>query len=215
MARCEAQPEQTRRFNVHNTLLIAEKLVANGAFLVFLSTSQVFDGSVPCRKFDDPVCPRTQYGSQKAEVEQRLLSLGNTIAVVRFTKVIGPDNSLIHGWMQTLQEGRPIRPFADAVMSPLPLTFAVDVLDLVVCKKSPGIFQVSGEQDITYEEAARYVARCLHASCDLIRPVSSQQSGLPSAFFPAHTTLDMSRLRLEVGLTPPDTWAALDLAVNP
>ena len=68
---CQSYPEESHWFNVYSTLIVAEKLVANGAFLVFLSTSQVYDGSLPFRKASDAVCPQTEYGRQKAFVENR------------------------------------------------------------------------------------------------------------------------------------------------
>lgn len=211
LERCQSHPEESRRFNVHNTLAVAERLIADGVFLVFLSTSQVYDGSVAFRKEGDTICPQTEYGRQKAEVEKRLLELENLTSVIRFTKIIGPDNYLINGWIQSLQNGQPIHPFSDAVMSPLPLSFAVDVIDRVVRGRLPGILQVSGKRDITYKESARYIAQRMGARQDLVQPSLSRESGLPHAFFPAHTTLDISRLHTELGLNPPDVWSTLDI----
>jgi len=211
LERCQSHPEESHRFNVRNTLVVAEKLIADGVFLVFLSTSQVYDGSVAFRKANDAICPQTEYGRQKAEVEKRLLALGNLTSVIRFTKIIGPDNSLFNKWIQALQNRQPIHPFSDAVMSPLPLPFAVAVLDRVVKARLPGILQVSGKQDTTYEKVARYIAQRIGASQDLVQPSLSVESGLPRAFFPAHTTLDISRLRAELGLTPPDVWSTLNM----
>ena len=85
---------------------LAQALSASGAFPVLLSTNLVFDGTVPYRGPDDPVCPRTEYGRQKAAAERAVLAAGG--AVVRLTKVLGPDDPLVTGWVARLRRGEPV-----------------------------------------------------------------------------------------------------------
>ena len=54
---CKQQPEKTRRVNVDSKVELARKLVSKGAFVVFLSTNQVFDGSRAFRQPDEPFSP--------------------------------------------------------------------------------------------------------------------------------------------------------------
>lgn len=83
---CEAEPLATRRVNVDATVELARRRQAGGAFVVFLSSNQVFDGRQPERRHDAPPCPINEYGRQKAETEQRL----EGCAVLRLTKVVTP-----------------------------------------------------------------------------------------------------------------------------
>jgi dTDP-4-dehydrorhamnose reductase len=72
---------------------------------------------------------------------------------------------------------------------------------------------VSGDRDVTYEEAARHIARRLGAPDDLIQPISARAANMPPAFFPSCTTLDTTRLQTDLGLDVPDVWSAIDSAI--
>jgi dTDP-4-dehydrorhamnose reductase len=233
--RCRQFPAETRVVNVERTLRLAGRLRNRGAHVVFLSTNQVFDGTKPRPPHDAPTNPQTEYGRQKAEVERKLLAAGGA-TVVRFTKVVGPGMKLLHVWADALRRGEPVEPFADMVMSPVPLAFAAEALVRVGKRKPGGMVQVSGEIDVSYAEIARRLAEWRgwnpsptpprvgeglsplslagkgdgglgpFASRQLVRPVSFASSGLPPEMAPPHTTLDTTRLTAELGLTPPPVW---------
>jgi dTDP-4-dehydrorhamnose reductase len=184
--------------------------LAGGSFVVFPSTNLVFDGTRPFRQAEEEVGPITEYGRQKAEAERRLLAHGAGTSVVRFTKILGPHLGLFREWIKALKAGEVIHPFSDMVMAPVPLSFAIQVLGRLAAIRLPGIVQVSGDRDVTYEEAARYLARRLGASEHLIQPRRSMEAGLDPESLPSYTTLDMTRLRRDLGMEPPDVWSALD-----
>ena len=211
LERCRREPEQSAMVNVHNTVALAKVLVASSTFVVFPSTNLVYDGSIPFRKADDPVCPVTAYGRQKAEAERQLLALGNLVSVVRLTKVLRPDMPLIKEWIRALHINKAIHPFSDMVMSPVSLLFAVDVLHRIGEVRPPGIVQVSGERDVTYEQVARYIAQRIGASQDSVQPTTSKEAGVQLNAIPSYTTLDMTRLRTEFRIEPPDVWPTIDL----
>ncbi len=207
---CRRNPKQSERVNVGNTVALAKMLIAEGTFVVFLSTNLVYDGSVPFRKADEPVSPLVEYGCQKAETEKRLLALGPSVSVVRLTKVLGPNMPLFNKWIQALQQGKIIHPFSDMVMAPVPLLSVVDILYQVAQKRLPGILQVSGKQDIAYQRIAYYIAQRLGVSQGFVQPIRYQQSGMHFEGVPAYTTLDISRLRGELGMDLPDVWETID-----
>src|SRR5690606_13067764 len=93
MERCRTEPERARRVNVAGTIAVAQRLLDRGAHLVYLSSNQVFDGSKPKRRGDEPTCPRSEYGRQKAHVEQALS--GQRACIVRLTKVLGSGPALL------------------------------------------------------------------------------------------------------------------------
>jgi dTDP-4-dehydrorhamnose reductase len=215
IADCERASAETRRANVEATVCLARSLAASGAHVVMLSTNQVFDGSRPRRQVDDPVSPVTEYGRQKAEVEGQLLSGTTPSTVVRLTKVLPPRFPLFGDWIKDLSCHVAIHPFLDLVMSPASLAFVVEVLARLLAQRTAGIIQVSGDRDVTYADAAHYVARRLGADPQLVQPRSCVDSGLPESAAPRHTTLDTRRLRDELGLNPPDVWSAIDTALLP
>ena len=67
---CRKDPEGTRKINVDGTLRLARYLSERGTYVIFLSTDKVYDGSRKYRSPDDNISPITEYGRQKAEVEE-------------------------------------------------------------------------------------------------------------------------------------------------
>ena len=204
LEKCRINPDYSRKVNVNGTVALAKRLVDSGGFVVFISTNLVFDGQKPFAKSTDPVNPLTEYGRQKVEAESLLSKLGNKVSIVRFSKILSADTPIFHDWIRDLKAGKEIHPFFDMVMSPVPLAFAVDVLFKVAMMQTPGIMQVSAEQDISYAEAALRIARKLGLDEKLINPVSYRESGIE--FAPLHTTLNVSRLRSELGMVPPEVF---------
>ena len=210
LALCGTDPEASARVNVSGTVTLASLLVAREVFTIFPSSNLVFEGARSFRGEHEPVCPRTEYGRQKALAEQRLLSLGEKVAVVRFAKILSPDLPLIKGWIDALRSGREIYAFSDAVIAPVTASFAVEVLRRISEKRSAGVFHVSGNRDISYVQVAQHLASRLDADPGLVVPVSSQSKGVPPEAVPTHTTLNVSRIRSVFGMRPPDVWEAID-----
>ena len=209
LVNCKKDPFHTKKINVTNTVALARKLVEQGAFVVFPSTNLVFDGSVAFQKADYPACPNTEYGRQKAEAEIQLLNLGESVATVRFTKILGLDTPLFKGWIEALRNNEIIHPFSDMVMSPVPLSSAVEVLYRIAEKRLSGIVQVSGKEDVSYEQAAYFIARGIGARKELFQPVKSTESGIDMEAAPLNTTLDTSRMESALGMMPPDIWKTI------
>ena len=71
----DTNPESARALNVSATGAIAEACAACGAFLVYISTDYVFDGSNPPYFPDSPVNPLNEYGRLKLEGESRVIDI--------------------------------------------------------------------------------------------------------------------------------------------
>lgn len=166
-----------------------EPLLDAGTTVVFLSTNLVFDGTEPDMLASAPTNSQTAYGSQKAELERWLLdhASGNG-RVARLTKVLGPENPLLSNWVRNLRAGEPVTAFADMIFAPISLEFTVNALakgtDL------PPITHVSAASDISYADAARFLAQKLGADDSLVRITSAREELGPGSFIPAHTSLD-------------------------
>lgn len=213
---CHRNKTGSTKINVDQTLTLAKWLIREGAFVIFISSNLVFDGTIPFREADEPVCPKTEYGRQKAEVEKQLLSFGSSVAILRLSKMFGPNNNLINKWKNTLEQGQTIFPFLDMSVSPLPLFFIIQTLKRIAELRLAGITQVSGNQDISYEEIARFAAKLLRASPDLIKPVKGSDAIPDLEHIPKFTTLNSERLKFETGLVPPDVFETLERAfLNP
>ena len=69
---CQSDPTLSRRINVDNTLDLMRRLADRGTHLVFLSSSQVFDGETPMPDEASPTSPKNEYGEQKLAVEEAI-----------------------------------------------------------------------------------------------------------------------------------------------
>jgi dTDP-4-dehydrorhamnose reductase len=192
---CRIDPQGSRLTNVTNTVVITSILLDAGYFVVFVSTNLVYDGCVPFRRANDRACPLTEYGKQKAEVEERLLS-SDAVSVVRVTKVLPPNMPLFVDWRNHLTQGETIRAFSNLVFSPVPLGFTSTVLRKVGEKRIRGIIQVSADRDITYENAAAMIAERVGAN-------RGQVQGICKDDAPEFSTLDTSRVRDELHMVAP------------
>jgi dTDP-4-dehydrorhamnose reductase len=189
---CERDPETTRVINVDAPVSLAERLLDRGAHVTFLSTNLVFDGSRAARRVDEPTCPVTAYGRQKAEAEEKLLALSKRVSVLRLTKVLGPNHQLLTGWAEDLSAGRAIHPFCDVVIAPVSLEQTLDTLCGIAPRDASGVFQLSGDRDISYADAARTFASELGADPELVQPLAGRHRLVVA---PAtHTTLDTTSL---------------------
>ena len=199
---CRRDPKSSARVNVERTSQLVEKLVNKGVFVIYLSTNQVFDGTKPYRKAEENVCPVTEYGRQKAEAEQRIRLLGDSVSILRLSKVLGDGALLFREWVLNLRQQKPIHPFKDMTMSPVSVSTVVTVIQLIAESRMSGITQVSGNCDISYAEAAVIGAKLLGFDEGLIKPINTTEAGHFQERFPKYTTMDVQRLRDVFGIEP-------------
>jgi len=198
---CNRQPDQTYFINVEQTLALSKQLISAGARIVFLSSNVVFDGSKAYRLADEPTCPISEYGKQKAEAERQLLALGGNVTIVRLTKVLTARMPLLNQWIQSLETGAAIHPRNDMIVSPLALDFVVDVLGQLIDLRQNGILQLSGTEDITYAILAKEIARQLECDQTLIQPITQQSDAHSQK--QTYTTLDVTAFRNLYKMEPP------------
>lgn len=205
---CSENPAGTAVINVHHTVRLAERLARAGMRVIYLSTNLVFNGASPYPKETDPVSPVTEYGRQKAEAETRLIPL-NRLLVVRLTKVLAQENSLLQSWISDLRAGKEVHPYSDLPLSPLSMDFAVSILAGAGESNLNGILHVSAEKDISYAEAAATLAEKINARPELVKPQAGKIS-MGSVPWPLYSSLEASRLQSELNVIPPSPYLALD-----
>lgn len=209
-AKCAESPK-TSHVNTWGTARLARKLVERGVFVVFPSTNLVFDGSTPHVRVTAPRAPITAYGVQKANCETELMDLPPTsFAILRLSKVLAPTSSPIRRWLRLMALEQTVRPFWDAVCSPVPLSRAIDALAWLGDHRLPGIYQLSATHDISYVQLAREAAAREGLNDGLIVPTSSVDAGYTGEAFPKNTTMDVSLLRLLTDIGAPDPFDCLN-----
>jgi dTDP-4-dehydrorhamnose reductase len=210
-AACEADPDGSRLVNADAPARLLPRLAGAGVRVLALSSDKVFDGTVPMRRRDDPPCPAGEYGRQKAAMEASALAAG--AAVLRLSRVVAPGFALFAGWRADLAAGRPITPFADMTLAPVEARRVAALVSAILLSGGDGVYQASGDRDLTYAEAAQFLAAAWGADPALVRPLPAPVA-VAGARLPAHTTLDMSRERGEFGVGNADALACVRLAAG-
>jgi len=209
-ADCREDTSRSQRVNVTSPTAIASRLVVQGARVILLSTSAVFDCREPTMSADRPYAPRGVYGSQKAEAELQFLALGALASVLRLTKVLAPGRGLLSEWKDALSHSRAVRAFADVRISPLKVQNVTDALVAIANQGNAGVYQVSGAGDVSYAEIGYHLAKQLRVSQDLVERRSAIDAGIPPDEVTPYTSLDSSRLAKLIGFRPPAPFAVID-----
>jgi len=210
---CAKDPAGSRLINVTATVALLDRLLARNIPALFLSTDKVFDGSRPHVAAETPPNPVSEYGRQKAAAEAAIgirVAAGAPVAILRLAKVVSPRMPLFEQWMRRLAVGEPVRAFFDMMMAPTPVAIAVAAIEHLLAEPTTGIVQLTGPRDVSYADAAVYLARKFGADTALVAPVSAYSAGLPVGSTARHTTLDSRALRERFGITVPDAWRVID-----
>jgi dTDP-4-dehydrorhamnose reductase len=217
IAACDGDPQGSAHINVTQTLALADKLMARGISVLFVSTNQVFDGTVPNVPADAPHSPVTEYGRQKARTETELLARmeqGKPAAILRLAKIVSPDMPLLRGWIDTLAAGKPVRAFRDMTMAPAETVMVAEAIAALMKDGPRGTYQLTGPRDVSYADIGRYIAAQLGADPALVIDGSTADAGLPPGTSRMHTTLDSSLLRTRFGLVVPDALSVVETVIE-
>jgi dTDP-4-dehydrorhamnose reductase len=210
---CAKDPEGSAQVNVTGITSLADRLLARGIPVLFLSTDKVFDGSRAHVPAETPPCPVSEYGRQKAAAEAALVAQmqrGAPAAILRLAKIVSPGMELLRQWIAHLAAGNTIRAFHDMRMAPTPVALVAAAIERLMAEPQAGIFQLTGPRDIAYSEIALHLAEKLGADPDLVEKVSAYSAGLPPGSTAPHTTLDSSALRERFGIVVPDAAVVID-----
>ncbi|WP_421879243.1 sugar nucleotide-binding protein [Pacificispira sp.] len=196
---CAADPEKAFRVNVTTPVELTRRLAARGAFVVNISSTQIFDGNRPAVSPGTQHSPYSEYGRHKSALEERLRTLpGTPGAIVRISKILSPnDPGILSKWRDELAQGRAVSAFRDRAMSPVSLRQAVDALVAVAYGRWSGVSQVSASDEISYLDAALAVARIARANPELVRSVSADDA--VGTVPPRHAGLDCDATETRLG----------------
>lgn len=214
-ADCRAHADLARTVNVVAPAVLARRWTAEGARVIFLSTSAVFDGREPQRSAASPVSPRSLYGRLKAEAESAFLDLGASAAVLRLTKLLLPEMPLFGGWIAALGRGEAIEAFSDLHIAPVAPQHMMQALLAVAADKEGGIYQLSGARDISYLAAARYLAKRIGLPASHVASRRAVDGSIPAEEILTFTALDAARLATLTGTAAPDPYTVIDAVYGP
>jgi len=200
---CRNHPELARRVNVTAPFELAKSLVRGGTRVILLSTAAVFDGNKAHVEESEKPLPRSAYGRLKAEAEARLLELGPLVCVLRLTKVVKPTAGLLSQWIAELGDGKKVRALSDRRFCPLAVAHAVDAMMALIENGQGGVYHASAAVDVSYADAARFLARHVGVASGKVEAVRAADSGLNEAELMPFTSLSCRRLSQLAGFVAP------------
>jgi len=186
---CESNPLKCKTINVDNTIDLIDKSNINVDFILYLSSSAVFDGRRQFYNPSDEPFPTNLYGKFKTQVENYLIAnFKDKSCILRLTKVISKNTPFIERWMNELREGKDIVAFTNKFISPVDIADVVKSIYLLILEKVPGIFHFGGIEEISYSEYARRFFKNCPAALKLI---TDQRAPIPVNEI-VHTSLTTS-----------------------
>ena len=189
---CEKDPNLSRIVNVTSQVEIAKWFISSRCQrVIFLSSNRVFDGHTDQVKSDAEYSPTTEYGRQKAQAEEQILSLGDAARVIRFTKIISASSKLLVDWIAKIKVTQPISAFTDVSISPITKEHACAVIKNVLVGESKPIIQASSKDEISYFEMACSIAEQLDADKSIVHKQTASEVGERSLM---HSSLESSVL---------------------
>ena len=190
---CQGNQALSRLVNVENTVKLIRKLSEQNIFFVYLSTNMVFDGEAPYPKESAMLCPVTEYGNQKAKVEEFIYENHINAVVLRLTKVVDNSFPIFSSWLKTWAKGEDIRPFCDLIFSPVHVNGVCRLISTIIKNRCKGIYHYSGECDQSYSDVALMAADFCKISRKQVKPVASTEVNANLIYRPENTALSMEK----------------------
>jgi dTDP-4-dehydrorhamnose reductase len=201
---CARDPAGTAKINVESITRLMSEILAAGLTPVFLSTDYVFDGTCGLRTEDEPQCPNTEYGRQKAAVEQWLQAHSEPWLIARLSKVVSGDrniHSVLGQWVNDIVDGRSMRSATDQIFSPLHVDdIAVAIIKLAE-QGDTGIYHVAGSDALSRYDLNKLLVGCIQAVDPGVKAVVESCSLRDINFLeqrPLNTSVSVEKLRKAV-----------------
>jgi dTDP-4-dehydrorhamnose reductase len=211
---CQGDPDRAFRVNTLGTRNVAEAAHRVGAWLCYLSTDYVFDGTKrdPYVEWDTP-SPVSVYGRSKLGGEQEI---GPDSTIVRTSWVCGlHGHNMVKTILQLAQEREKLAFVDDQRGQP---SFADDLAPMIrrlVVERRPGLFHVTNQGAVSWFEFARTVLEAAGLDPGRVRPIPTADLDPPRpAPRPANSVLDNAALRLSDLPLLPHYWQPLERLVQ-
>jgi len=203
--RAQSEPELARAVNEGGTRHIAEYCAAHGAWLIYVSTDYVFDGSgTRPWEVDDAPNPLNVYGATKLAGERAALSLCGNTMVVRTSWVFGHHGNNFVRTMLRLGAARDeIRVVDDQIGAPAYTADLAALLCDMAERPAAGIYHASNAGECSWAGFARAIFALKGLDCRVV-PIPSAEYPQAAAR-PRNSRLSPKALT-QAGYTPLRPW---------
>jgi len=199
VARCEREVEASRQVNVDGTIKLITQLHEEGIKPVFFSSDYVFDGALGGYADTSTRNPTTEYGRQKARVEDALEKVcGGKYLILRLSKVFSIDpkeDSFFSRVAHALMDGREVQAAYDQIFCP---TLVDDVIRLtleLIALDTNGTLNLCSPEPWSRRDLISSLARRLRVTPSLVVSASLSDIDDSTADRPKNTSMIPQRLR--------------------
>lgn len=203
---CETDQASCKAANVDAVENIAAICDELSIHLIHVSTDFIFDGKEGPYNETAEANPVSYYGWSKLEAEKIVMGMKAPWAIVRTVLVYGITDNLSRSnivlWVKnSLEQGKTINVVDDQFRSP---TLAEDLAEgciLVALKDATGVYNVSGDEQMSIYEIAHKVAEHYNLDKALIKPTDSASLNQP-AKRPPITGFILDKAKSDLGYQP-------------
>lgn len=199
VARCERDVQTSRIVNVEGTIELITQLHREGIKPVFFSSDYVFDGALGGYADTSERNPTTEYGRQKAQVEDALAEIcGDNHLVLRLSKVFSLDpkeDSFVSRVAHALMDGREVQAAYDQIFCP---TLVDDVIRLsleLIAQGTKGTLNLCSPEPWSRRDLISSLARRLRVTPSLVVSAALSDIDDSTADRPKNTSMIPQRLR--------------------
>lgn len=181
---CEERPVEAWRLNAAAPAEIALAARDVGAFVAFVSTDYVFDGTGP-RDEDDALRPLNAYGRAKAAAELAIRTLlPDRGAVLRTTGVYGWERggkNFVLQLLGRLPKGERMRVVTDQIGTPTSAASLAEAIAIACQMRASGVFHAVGADAMPRLELGRIACDVFGWDASLLEPVTTAGLGQKAA----------------------------------
>ncbi len=179
---CAQNPQEAVRVNGVGTYNVAVGCRAVDAWLVAISTNEVFDGRAarPYQEYDlrNPINP---YGYSKFVAEQVVERYAPRYMLVRTAWLFAPGGSnFIHKILARARSGEPLKVVTDEVGSPTYVTDLAEAIARLIALERPGIYHLVNAGECSRYDLARAILRLSGLDDVPVKPISLADFPRPS-----------------------------------
>ncbi len=207
---CEHNPQAAYLGNVRvvENLVQAIREYPSRIHLIQISTDQVYDGEGPHK--EEKITLRNYYGFSKYAGELVASSVGSTILRTNFfgrSRCSGRIS--FSDWLvAALSKGEAITVFDDVRFSPLSLTRLAHLIERVVIKPMPGVYNLGSRNGLSKADFAFLLAEVMNLpTVNISRGTSASKK--MAACRPKDMTMDSSRFEQHFGIELPTLGAEI------
>jgi dTDP-4-dehydrorhamnose reductase len=170
---CEANSLASWKINAEAPGTIAQAIQKQKKKMIFLSSEQVFSGTTLRPSVKTPKNPQSVYGKQKAQAEELVQANLTNSAIVRLTKVVHPKLRLFCDWSARLAKNQTIEAYKDLQFCPISLEYVAQNIIHLIKEFKKGTYHLSGDCEISYQTAAKWMADVKGVTSELVKGVVS------------------------------------------